>query len=164
MITNFPLPSFIDKNTNKSEIYAVKQHLEMLAQQENALAVLNLFNDSDFSDLKSFAFTTDYESNDEGGTYAYFSPRRVLSHSGDSEKEEELHDMLSDFLNDLDEEFIHALSGNNISSDNIEQQVAQAMGEAKFKLWQDNINIVAEKEHLEATIQTDNEHEAKLKL
>lgn len=164
MITNFSLPSFLDKNTDKTQIYEVKKHLQMLEQQENALTFLNLFHDPELEDLESFSFKANYESNDEGGTYTYFSPRNIVSCSKDEEKEDELHDCLSDFLNDLDENFVHGFEGDKITSENIESLVARVMGQKEFKLWQDNINIIAEKNHLESNIQTNKESDAILKI
>lgn len=166
MIKNFSLPAYMDKNTNKSSITQVKKHLNLLELQECALSFLEIFND--VPALKSFSFSIEHESNDEGGTYMYLSVRNVEVLDESEVDDDELRDDLSDTLNSLGgdacEQFLYHLSDSIISTDNVAKLVEKAMGQDVYQKWQLDKTVHAEKALLETTLKAVDETQPLLKI
>lgn len=166
MSIHFSLPTFMDKKTDKSSISAVKKHLKVLELQECALNFLDTF--TEFDNLKNFSFETRYESNDEGGTYSYYSVKHFSLINDNQvlryDLEDELYNFLNNFRGEIGESFLDKLTDTIITHDNIQSLVAKAMGDEAYKTWQEEKTIHNEKELLEKNVLANHSSEKNFKL
>lgn len=147
MNEQFTLPSFFQEDMDYSLINQVQKHLYQLKLQSNAHYIIKLFDEH--PTLKSFSFSLDYETDDEGYQQMYIGAYTV---NCDSEEEdidlsqmeeavrEKIHQTLRDIQDDDLEDFYQVLNSSDlISRSNVHQQLAHAMRGNNYEIWQASI-------------------------